>query len=85
LWGRPTAIHNGVSHLFYILVLAFSWILMLLMRFTLPIANDEGPEDILDSAAEFDLGTVADNLEGAPPRQLTSCKVLTNAFSVFRG
>jgi hypothetical protein len=37
---------------------------MLLMRCTLPIANDEGPEDILDSAADFDLGTVADKLGG---------------------
>jgi hypothetical protein len=38
---------------------------MLLMRFTLTIANDEGPEDILDSAADFDLGTVADKLGGS--------------------
>jgi hypothetical protein len=38
---------------------------MLLMGFTLPIANDEGPEDILDSAADFDLGTVADKLGGS--------------------
>jgi hypothetical protein len=38
---------------------------MLLMRFTLPIANDVGPEDILDSAADFDLGTVADKLGGS--------------------
>jgi hypothetical protein len=38
---------------------------MFLMGFTLPIANDEGPEDILDSAADFDLGTVADKLGGS--------------------
>jgi hypothetical protein len=50
---------------FDILVLAFSRILMLLMGFTLPAANDEGPEDILDSAAEFDLGTVANKLGGS--------------------
>jgi hypothetical protein len=34
------------------------------MRLTLPITNDEGREDILDSAADFDLGTVADKLGG---------------------
>jgi hypothetical protein len=39
---------------------------MLLMGFTLSIANDEGPEDILDSAADFDLGTVANKLGDSP-------------------
>jgi hypothetical protein len=58
-------LHNGVRHPFDILVLAFSWVLMLLMRFTLPIANDEGPENVFDSAADFDLGTVADKLGGS--------------------
>jgi hypothetical protein len=62
--GGSCAVHNSVRHLFDILGLAFSWILMLLMGFTLPIANDDGPEDILDSAADFDLGTVADKLGG---------------------
>jgi hypothetical protein len=37
---------------------------MSLMGFTLPIANDEGPEDILDSATDFDLGTVANKHGG---------------------
>jgi hypothetical protein len=41
---------------------------MLLMGFTLPIANGEGPEDILDSATDFDLGTVADKLGGSATR-----------------
>jgi hypothetical protein len=62
--GGSCAVHNSVRHLFDILGLAFSWILMLLMGFTLPIANNEGPEDILDSAADFDLGRVADKLGG---------------------
>jgi hypothetical protein len=48
--------------LFDILVLSFGRILMLLMGFTLPIANDDRPEDIFDSAADFDLGTVANKL-----------------------
>jgi hypothetical protein len=65
LWGQSHAVHNSVRHPFDILVLAFSRILMLLMGFTLPIANDEGPEDILDSATDFDLGTVADKLGGS--------------------
>jgi hypothetical protein len=82
---QSSAVHNGVCHLFDILVLEFSWILMLLMGFTLPVANDEGPEDILDSAADFNLGMVLTSLEGAPQCRITSCKVLTNAFSVFRG
>jgi hypothetical protein len=37
---------------------------MLLMRFTLPIANNEGPEDILDSSADFNLGTFTNKLGG---------------------
>jgi hypothetical protein len=65
LWGRSCGIHNSVRHPFDILVLAFSRILMLLMGFNLPIANDEGPEDILNSAADFDLGTVANKLGGS--------------------
>jgi hypothetical protein len=65
LWGRSCAVHNSVCHPFDILVLAFNWILMMLMGFTLPIANDEGPEDILDSPADFDLGRVANKLGGS--------------------
>jgi hypothetical protein len=65
LWGRSSTVHNGVCHPFDILVLLFNRILMLLMGFTLPIANDEGPEDIFDSAADFDLGTVANKLQGS--------------------
>jgi hypothetical protein len=60
--GDPSTVNNGVCHPFDILVLLFSRILMLLIRFTLPIANDEGPEYLLDSAADFDLGTVANEL-----------------------
>jgi hypothetical protein len=37
---------------------------MLLMWFTLPIANNEGPEDILDSSADFILGMVTNKLGG---------------------
>jgi hypothetical protein len=73
LWGQSNNVHNGVRHPFDILVFAFSWILMLLMRLTLPIANDEGPEDIFDSAADFDLGTVTDKLGG---RATTSNHIL---------
>jgi hypothetical protein len=51
----------------------------------LPIFNDKGHEDILDSAADFDLGTVADKLGGHAMMLITSCKVLTKAFLVFRG
>jgi hypothetical protein len=70
---------------FDILVLLFSRILMLLMGFTLPIANNEGPEDILDSAADFDLGTVADKLGGSATASNHILQGVDNAFSVFRG
>jgi hypothetical protein len=33
--------------------------------FILSFANDEGPKDILDSAADFDFGTVANKLGGS--------------------
>jgi hypothetical protein len=47
-------VHDCVCNLLDILILPFSQILMLLMGFTLPIANYEGPEDFLDSAFDFD-------------------------------
>jgi hypothetical protein len=56
---------------------------MLLVWLTLPIANNDGPEVFLDSAADFNLGMVADK-QGAPWCRMTSCKVLTNTFLVLR-
>jgi hypothetical protein len=54
-WCLPSVCHPGTC---------VQMDLMLLMGFTLPITNDEGPENILDSATDSDLGTVADKLGG---------------------
>jgi hypothetical protein len=63
--GNPVQSRMVFAICFDILVLVFSWVLMLLMGFTLPIANDERPKDILDTAADCDLGTVANKLGGS--------------------
>ena len=34
-----SAIENGIAHLFHILIMAFCWILMLVVRFALPGSN----------------------------------------------
>jgi hypothetical protein len=58
---------------------------MFLMRFTLPIANDEGPEDILDSAADFDLGTVTDKLGGGSTTSKHILQGVDKCFFGFQG
>jgi hypothetical protein len=58
---------------------------MLLMGFTLPIANNEGPEDILDSAADFDLGTVADKLGGSTTASNHILQGVDKCLFCFRG
>ena len=37
---------------------------MLSMGFTLPVTDDEVPEDVFNTSADFDLGTVADEAGG---------------------
>jgi hypothetical protein len=65
-WGGTSAVHDGVSHAFDILVLSFSRILMLLMWLALPITNDKVTEDVLDTTTDLHLSTVTDKAGGGP-------------------
>jgi hypothetical protein len=58
---------------------------MLLMGFTLPIANDEGPEDILNSATDSDLGTVANKLGGSAMASNLILQGVDKCLSGFQG
>ena len=53
-------IQDSVGDTFDGLDSAFSRILMLVMRLTLPITNAVGVEDILGKATDFRLGTVTE-------------------------
>ena len=57
-------VHDGVAHTLHILVLALSRVLVLLVRFTLPISNDERAKDVLNTATDLDLCTITDKLGG---------------------
>ena len=60
---RP--IQKNVSHALGILIASFSWVLMVLARFALPITNGTVAEDIVNTLADFGLGPVADELGGS--------------------
>jgi hypothetical protein len=51
-----------MGNAFEFLPLAFSIVLMLIVRFTLPIGYVVHTEDVVDGPANFDLGTVTDEL-----------------------
>jgi hypothetical protein len=47
--------------------MTFGEILMLVVRLTLPVCNDEGPQNILDLFANFHGGTITDEfVHGSP-------------------
>ena len=62
--GGTCAVHDCVCHPLDILVLSLGGVLVLLVGFTLPITNHERPEDVLDTATDFHLCTVADKFGG---------------------
>ena len=45
----------------------FSWVLLLLVGFTLPCPYEEGTEDVQDLVADLHLGPVTDKLVGSSP------------------
>jgi hypothetical protein len=47
---------------FKFLPLAFGIVLVLIVRLTLPIFDDKGTKDVKDILADFDLGTVTNEL-----------------------
>lgn len=61
--GCTSAIDNSVSNAFDILVTTFSFVLMLMVGFRLPVFNDIGTEDFFDSCAGGKGGGVADQLD----------------------
>jgi hypothetical protein len=60
-WGI-SAIEKHVRNAFKFLPLAFGIVLVLIVWLTLPIFDDKGTKDVKDIFADFDLGTVANEL-----------------------
>jgi hypothetical protein len=60
--GGVTAVKNDVCNAFKFLPLAFGIVLVLIVRLTLPIFDDKGTKDVKDILADFDLGTVTNEL-----------------------
>ncbi len=59
--GRCTRmVKDSVCSSFDCLKMAFSWVLVLLVWLTLPIANEEGTEDVLDFLTNLHLHMVTD-------------------------
>ena len=57
-----STVHNAVCSILDGLKATFRRILLLLMRFTLPITNAEGAEDVKNLLTDFDLRTITDEL-----------------------
>ena len=65
--GCTNAIHDGIHQLLELLDPALSKILMLIMRFTLPIIDAVSMQDFLDLVVYLYLGAVADKLGWGSP------------------
>ena len=61
------AVHDGVDQSLQLLNPAFSKVLMLIMRLTLPIINAVSSQDFLDLVTDFHLGSITDELSGSSP------------------
>ncbi len=55
-------VKNGVGSSLDSLKVPFSWILVLLMGFTLPASNKKGTKDVLNLFTDFNLSTITDEL-----------------------
>ena len=63
--GRgASSIHNGVGNTLDVLVAALCRVLLLLVRFTLPLPNHQMSQDVFDLVASLRLGTVTDEFGG---------------------
>ena len=60
-------VHDGVYQSLQLLDPALSKVLMLIMWLTLPIINAVSPQDFLDLVADFNLGSITDELSGSSP------------------
>jgi hypothetical protein len=58
--GGSSAVKNAVSTILDGLVASFSWVLVLLMGFTLPVVNVEGAKNVSDVMTNNGLATVTD-------------------------
>ena len=83
--GRASMVHDGVGHALDVLVFAFSWVLVLLMGFTLPISDDQVAEDVLDVTADLHLGTVADKPRGYSTATDDILEGVDKSFLGFQG
>jgi hypothetical protein len=57
-------IKNAVSAILDGLIASFSWVMMLLVRLTLPVVDTEGAEDVCNLMTNNGLTTVADEFQG---------------------
>jgi hypothetical protein len=57
-WWSVGGIHDAMHHFLHFLPLTLSIVLVLVMRFTLPILNDQGTKNVLDTVADFNRRTV---------------------------
>jgi hypothetical protein len=66
-WWGIRRVHDSVNVFLEFLPVTFSVVLMLIVGFALPILNDEGTENVLDTIADFNRGTIADKfIHGSP-------------------
>jgi hypothetical protein len=65
-WGSST-IHDSVDTALERLDVTFSIVLMLLVRFTLPVLYEQCAEKILNALADFNLSTVTDEAMWCSP------------------
>ena len=83
--GRASTVHDSVGHALDVLVFAFSWVLVLLMGFTLPISDDQVAEDVLDATADLHLGTVTDKPRGCTTTTDDILEGVDKSFLGFQG
>ena len=65
-WGSDP-VHDGIDQRLELLDPSFCKILMLVMRFTLPVINAVGAQDFLDLVADLYLGAIANKLSRGSP------------------
>ena len=63
--GAAGSVHDTVGHAFHILTLPSSWILMLVVGFTLPGGDDRTPKNVEDFVADLNLSAVTDEFCGS--------------------
>jgi len=79
------AIENDVSHLLELLDLAFSVVLMLLMRFTLPSGYAIDTKEFYGTSRNFNLGSVGDEFSRGSLETYVVFKSVDKLFSELHG